>query len=143
MIFLAVALLSLVLGAPVAGAASDNGAGITSASGCLDAHGPGTWNKHCIVVEGSGLDVASVEGHLNATVAPYFPADICGVHVKVWGTELGGYYFERSQPNNGCALGTLGVRWNLNMKFQPGSQLCAQTSYAGRVPGPVCVQIRY
>ncbi|WP_414945616.1 hypothetical protein [Amycolatopsis sp. cmx-11-32] len=136
------AFFSLFAMAPSAGAATQDGVGIQSAGGCLAAHGPGDWNKHCIDVVGKGVDVQSIQGHLVSTVAPYFPRQICVVEVKVWGTELGGYPFERTAKNNGCGLGSLGVQWNMKMKFQPGSLICAQTIYEGRVPGPACIQIR-
>ncbi|WP_218952160.1 hypothetical protein [Amycolatopsis anabasis] len=132
----------MLAAAPSANAATHSEIGVQSAGGCISAHGPGDWNKHCIDVVGKGVNVETVEGHLSSTVAPYFPRQICVVDVKIWGTELGGYYFERTKKNNGCGLGSLGVKWFLNMKFEPGSQICSQTTYEGRVPGPVCIQIR-
>lgn len=126
----------LMTASPAADATPGAEIRIQSASGCTAAHGPGDWNKHCIDVRGAGLHVDSVEGYLVSTSAPYFPTQICGVDVKVWGTEAGGYYFERKGRNDVCGLGSSGVKWQLNMNFSPGSQMCAQTSYEGNTPGP-------
>lgn len=116
-----------------------------SYSTCKGAQGPGAVNKHCIDVVGNSLRVDSVKGELISTnflPAP-IPAEICGVTVSVWGTLLGGAHWEKTAQTNECGLGALGFTWAVGQDFQPGSFICARTSYNGYQPEPVCVQISY
>lgn len=107
------------------------------------APGPGAWNYQYLDVEGSGLRVESVHGYLTSTDALYFPRDICGVDVHIWGVKLGGEPFSVRDRNNQCGLGSLGIKWILHgQEFQPGSYICTRVTYdPARVPEPLCAHI--
>ncbi|MEU8140207.1 hypothetical protein [Streptodolium elevatio] len=107
------------------------------------APGPGAWNYQHLDVEGSGLRVDSVHGYLTSTSGPYFPHDICGVDVHIWGVKLGGEPFSVRDRNNNCGLGSLGIKWLLHgQEFQPGSYICTRVTWdPARVPEPLCAHI--
>lgn len=111
------------------------------ASWCGGAPGPGTWNNTCIDVSGSGLYVGSVQGDLNATTAPYFPADICYVTVHVFGIYEGGTPYSDTATNTGCGTGELGEVFFPQANFQDQSLLCEQTEWNNEWSSPVCITI--
>ncbi|WP_144023937.1 hypothetical protein [Amycolatopsis keratiniphila] len=122
---------------------ADTELGVTSAHLCKDAHGPGDWNEHCIDVKGRGLKVDTVQAHLSSTVAPYFPGQIDGVTVYIWGVLFNGTKYERQFRNNSSGRGTLGAKFQVNDYFKHDSLMCARVVYdPARTPEPVCIKIK-
>ncbi|WP_436775808.1 hypothetical protein [Yinghuangia sp. YIM S09857] len=114
---------------------------------CAGAPGPGDFHKHCIEVASIGSVVYKVHGYMQATIfgVPPVPAQICGVDVNIWGWKpFEGGAFERNGRNNECALGHLGLAWEIpgGQPLEYRSLVCTRViDDPAHVPEPVCVRL--
>ena len=85
---------------------------------------------------GPGIDYSS-------TVAPYFPADVCGVTSHAFGALATGAP-HNDYGTSGCFQGAVNWYFNVNPDddiFQNGSLLCGTVSWGGQTSGASCVTI--
>lgn len=118
--------------------------GTANASGsqCGVAPGPGTWNRICVDVVGTGNYVERVRVRYSATSAPYFPAGFCPVTSRIWGKDGGGVHYER-QGGPVCALGAAWWTFEVRdyMSYEP-FWMCGEVTYNQARSNPTCVEVR-